>query len=73
LDIRLKGIELYETQQQQDIDSIVAFINRNDKVMKYLLFETHLVTDQTINSIDTTKLDLIHLSINCRNISFGYR
>ncbi len=37
LDIRLKGIELYETQQQ-DIDSIVAFINRNDKVMKYLWF-----------------------------------
>jgi hypothetical protein len=63
--------ELDETRQQEDIDSVVSLINRNERFVNFLSIDDYFITDETINNINPTKLDLIYLSINCRNLSFG--
>jgi hypothetical protein len=63
--------QISDAQQQEDIDSVVSLINRNEQIFHRLSISTLSLTDQAINNIDPNKLDLIDLSINCRNLSFG--
>jgi hypothetical protein len=63
--------EMDENQQQEDIDSVVSLISRNERFVSFPSIDDYFVTDETINNINPTKLYLIYLSINCRNLSFG--
>jgi len=63
--------QISNAQQQEDIDPVVSLINRNEQILHHLSIDTLSFTDQAINNIDPNKLDLIDLSINCRNLSFG--
>ncbi len=58
------------TQKQQDIDSVVSLINRNEKIIKQLSIRIS-ATDQAINNINTNKINLKYLLINCWGLSFA--
>jgi hypothetical protein len=61
---------LCKTEQQEDIDSVVSLINRNKQIIKHLSIRIS-TTAQAINNIDSNKIDLKYLSINCMSLSLG--
>jgi hypothetical protein len=63
-------IMVCETQRQQEIDSVVSLINRNEQIIKQLSIGI-CVTDQDINNINSNKIDLKFLAIRCWGLSLG--
>ncbi len=60
---------LPQSQEQENIDSVVSLINRNEQIINHLSIEVY-ATDQAINNINSNKIDLKYLLINCRGLSF---
>ncbi len=60
----------YDFQQQQDIESMLTLINRNEQIVKHLSIENYRISDQLLTDLISTRIDINYLSINCEKLSF---